>query len=55
LWLLDEPTAGVDAMSAGAVIDLVADHAGKGGAALIATHEAFNAPGARVANLGAAT
>jgi heme exporter protein A len=53
LWLLDEPTAGVDAGSARAATDLVIDHAAKGGAALIATHEPFDAPGARIVNLGA--
>jgi heme exporter protein A len=54
LWLLDEPTAGVDVQSARAAADIVIDHAAQGGAALIATHEPFDAPGARIVTLGVA-
>ena len=39
LWLLDEPTAGMDAANIAAVINLIQDHCGEGGAAIVATHE----------------
>jgi heme exporter protein A len=39
LWLLDEPTAGMDAASLAAALALVAAHCTRGGAAVIATHE----------------
>lgn len=39
LFLLDEPTSGVDAEGAGAVNDLLTEHCRRGGAAIIATHE----------------
>ena len=54
LLLLDEPTAGMDASSAAAVVRLVEERARRGAAALIATHEAFPAAGARMLTLGAA-
>ncbi|MDZ7627979.1 MAG: heme ABC exporter ATP-binding protein CcmA [Parvularculaceae bacterium] len=39
LWLLDEPTAGMDAASAKRAVAAIEDHAAGGGAAVIATHE----------------
>lgn len=39
VWLLDEPTAGMDAASVARVIGVVEAHAKAGGAAVIATHE----------------
>jgi heme exporter protein A len=39
VWLLDEPTAALDATSAARILDLLAAHARAGGAALIATHD----------------
>ncbi len=39
IWILDEPTAGMDADSVAAVIRLINDHCREGGSALIATHE----------------
>lgn len=39
LWLLDEPTASMDADGAAVVLRLVGEHLGAGGAAVIATHE----------------
>lgn len=39
LWLLDEPTAGVDAASIRSVIAMIDDHCAQGGAAMVATHE----------------
>lgn len=38
LWLLDEPTVSLDAGSTALVAELVREHAGRGGMALIATH-----------------
>jgi heme exporter protein A len=39
IWLLDEPTSGMDAASIAAVIRLIAGHCGNSGAAIVATHE----------------
>jgi len=41
LWLLDEPLNGLDTASAAAVEQLVADHCGRGGIAVIASHQPF--------------
>jgi heme exporter protein A len=38
LWLLDEPTASLDASASALVADLVREHVAAGGMALIATH-----------------
>ncbi len=38
LWLLDEPTVSLDAEAVGRITELIADHVGTGGLALIATH-----------------
>lgn len=47
IWLLDEPTAGMDADGVTRVIAAVEAHAKSGGAAVIATHEPLNVSGAR--------
>jgi len=47
IWLLDEPAASVDAASVGRLIAMIADHCAEGGAALIATHDRLDIPGAR--------
>lgn len=47
LWLLDEPSASIDASSVERLISLIAGHAARGGAALIATHDRLAIPGAR--------
>jgi heme exporter protein A len=39
IWLLDEPTAGMDAASVARVVAAIEAHARSGGAAVIATHE----------------
>lgn len=39
IWLLDEPTAGMDAQSVDMVVDLIHQHARTGGSAVVATHE----------------
>lgn len=47
LWLLDEPTASLDAASSARVVALIEAHAKAGGAALIATHDRLAFAGAR--------
>lgn len=47
LWLLDEPSAAIDAASVERLVALIARHAAQGGAALIATHDRLSIPGAR--------
>lgn len=47
IWLLDEPTAGMDAASVSRAISAVEAHAKQGGAAIIATHEPLSFAGAR--------
>lgn len=54
LWLLDEPTAGMDAAGVGAVVDFIGEHAAKGGSAIIATHEPLSIAGARTITLSEA-
>ncbi len=53
-WLLDEPTAGMDAASSAAVVALVHEHADKSGGAVIATHEPLAFPNARTITLSEA-
>lgn len=45
LWLLDEPTAALDAESVARVEDLIAGHCGRGGIAIVATHGDLALPG----------
>ena len=45
LWLLDEPTASLDAEAAKMSEALTGEHLRQGGAALIATHSAYAPPG----------
>ena len=54
IWLLDEPTAAMDAAAAARASRLVTEHCAAGGAALVATHEPFDAPGAETVRLEAA-
>lgn len=51
LWVLDEPTVSLDAASVARFAQVVADHLGQGGAALIATHIDLTLPQARVLDL----
>ena len=51
LWVLDEPTVSLDAASVARFAQVVADHLGQGGAALIATHIDLDLPQARVLDL----
>ena len=51
LWLLDEPTASLDAGAAKLSETLTAEHLQAGGIALIATHSAYAPPGGRISAL----
>lgn len=51
IWLLDEPTAGMDAAGVAAVVDLIADHIDNGGSAIVATHEPLALADARTITL----
>jgi len=44
IWLLDEPLNGLDTHAARLAEELVEDHCGAGGIALIASHQDFNLP-----------
>lgn len=54
LWLLDEPTAALDAEGHGVVAALVEAHREAGGMAVIATHDPLAITGADILQLGAA-
>jgi heme exporter protein A len=54
LWLLDEPTTGLDDASVAALEALVAGHCAKGGLAVVSTHLALNLPGQNALALAAA-
>jgi heme exporter protein A len=45
VWLLDEPLSGLDTASQGIVGDLVREHCGAGGIALIASHQPLEVSG----------
>lgn len=51
-WLIDEPTSGLDRLSMAVFEALLADHRKAGGAAVIATHDRLDAPGAAVFEIG---
>ncbi len=53
LWLLDEPTLGLDDASIGRLGTLLAEHLAAGGMLVAATHVALPLPNARVLRLGA--
>jgi heme exporter protein A len=46
VWLLDEPLNGLDTAAVALVERLVAEHCGRGGVALVASHQAIALPGA---------
>ncbi|HEY6430483.1 MAG TPA: heme ABC exporter ATP-binding protein CcmA [Acetobacteraceae bacterium] len=52
LWLLDEPTLGLDARSVTLLADLVVSHRGRGGLVVAATHLALPLPDAATLRLG---
>ena len=45
VWLLDEPLSGLDTASQSLVTELVREHCGSGGIALIASHQPLDVPG----------
>lgn len=45
LWLLDEPTTGLDEANVATLESLVAEHCAKGGLAVVSTHLALKLPG----------
>ena len=53
LWLLDEPTLGLDTASLGLLAELLAGHRASGGGVVTATHQDLDLPGAAVLRLGA--
>lgn len=53
IWLLDEPTAALDAAGQALLIDLVAEHRAKGGLVVAATHMEIGIPDAETLDLGA--
>ncbi len=52
VWLLDEPTLGLDTASLGLLERLLAEHRAGGGAVVAATHQDVALPGAAVLRLG---
>jgi heme exporter protein A len=50
LWLLDEPTVGLDQDGRAVVADLLSAHLAAGGLAIVATHQELGAPAARSLN-----
>ncbi len=54
LWLLDEPSVGLDEDGTRRLVRLIEDHRAGGGMAVIATHLALELDGARMLRLGAA-
>jgi len=51
LWLMDEPSAALDRDGAALLARLLAEHLGRGGAAIVATHLPVAPSGARVSEL----
>ena len=53
LWLLDEPTLGLDRVSVAALEQAIADHRAGGGMVAVSTHAEIALPGAVALDLGA--
>jgi heme exporter protein A len=53
LWLLDEPLTALDRAARVMLMGIVADHLGRGGLVLAATHEPLGLPGTRELRLEA--
>ncbi|MCC6467791.1 MAG: heme ABC exporter ATP-binding protein CcmA [Alphaproteobacteria bacterium] len=53
LWLLDEPSTGLDRESIAALEQAIAEHRAGGGIVVLSTHAALDLPGARALDLGA--
>ena len=52
LWLLDEPTTGLDSTAMTALTERMASHRAMGGMVIAATHQALDLPGAASLDLG---
>ena len=52
VWLLDEPTAGLDAQSETEFVALMNEHLGSGGIVIAATHQPLGIEGAKALRLG---
>lgn len=52
LWLLDEPSAALDAAGHALLADLIGEHLARGGLAVIATHDDIAVPGVATFTLG---
>ena len=52
LWLLDEPTTGLDSAALAALTERMAGHRARGGMVIAATHQALDLPGAASLDLG---
>lgn len=53
LWLLDEPTVGLDAAAVGALEGLIAQHRAQGGVVVLSTHVGLAVPGERALDMRA--
>ena len=53
VWLLDEPTVGLDTASLARLDTAIAEHRGTGGRVIAATHAPLDAEGAEILDLGA--
>jgi heme exporter protein A len=51
LWLLDEPSSNLDARGQGLLLELIGEHLGAGGAAVVATHQGLDLPAAQLRSL----
>jgi heme exporter protein A len=51
LWLLDEPASNLDARGQGLLLELIGEHLGAGGAAVVATHQRLDLPTAQLRSL----
>lgn len=51
LWLMDEPSAALDTQGSALLQDLLGEHLRRGGAAIVATHLALQAPAGQTRNL----
>lgn len=52
LWLIDEPTVGLDINSVTRIEDIVSQHRATGGAVILSTHVAFSLPGGKTLDMG---